>query len=296
MSAKKSAIAIDGNCLMYRCFYATIKQLDYYHKNNLTPTNALNLFIYSIFKLLDQKKYDYALIAFDHSKHTFRSEQYNEYKAGRKPMPDDLVIQVPLIKEAVKHLGFYAAELNNYEADDLIGSYTKLMNNHDINVDIYSTDHDMFQLVNPLTKIIVFKSGISVTDEINIDNFKEKFLNLNPSQVADFKGIAGDNSDHLKGVSGIGPKTASNLLQQFEHLENIYDNIDSINNQKVKQKLLDNKIDALKCKKLSTIFTDLFIKTEIDDFIQKPIDMKYFLDLTKKYKLYKLYNLINTKK
>lgn len=290
------AIAIDGNCLMYRCFYATFKQLEYYHSNNLMPTNALNLFIYSIFKLLDTNKYEYALIAFDHSKHTFRSEEYTDYKAGRKPMPDDLAIQVPLIKDAVKHLGFYTAELQNYEADDLIGSFAKLMNDNGILVDIYSTDRDMFQLVNELTRIIVFKSGVSVTDEVNFINFKEKFLNLMPDQVSDFKGIAGDSSDHLKGIAGIGPKTAASLLQQYSHLENIYENIESITNLKLKDKLLSNKEAALKCKKLSTIFTELFKNNSINDFIQKDIDLDYFENLTKEHKLYKLYNLVKSKK
>ena len=144
MSSKK-AIAIDGNCLMYRCFYATFKQLEYYQKHNLKPLNVFNLFVYSILKLINTKNYDYGIIAFDHSKHTFRSEKYDKYKEGRKPMPEALASQLSLVKDSPKLMGILGMEIPNYEADDIIGSFTKLMNKNNVEVEIYSSDRDMLQ-------------------------------------------------------------------------------------------------------------------------------------------------------
>ena len=177
----KKAIAIDGNSLMYRCFYATYNQLEYYQKHNLKPMNAFNLFVYSILKLINANHYDYAVIAFDHGKTTFRTEKYEKYKEGRKPMPDGLVSQLEDIKNSAKLMGIIGMELPRYEADDIIGSFANLMNKNNVEVEIYSSDRDMLQLVNNLTKVMMFKYGVSVTDEYNTTNFKDKFMIYPPS-------------------------------------------------------------------------------------------------------------------
>ena len=264
MSHKK-AIAIDGNCLMYRCFYATFKQLEYYQKNNLKPLNVVNLFIYSILKLINSKNYDYGVIAFDHSKHTFRSEKYDKYKEGRKPMPDALVSQLPLVKDSPKLMGILGMEIPNYEADDIIGSFAKLMNQNGVEVEIYSSDRDMLQLINGLTSVMLLKSGVSVVDEFNKINFSEKFMGLKPEQITDFKGMAGDSSDHLKGIEGIGPKTAANMLIKYGNIDNIYLHIDELT-PKAKTSLLENKQQALDCKELATIYKDLFNEKAMEEF------------------------------
>ena len=264
MSHKK-AIAIDGNCLMYRCFYATFKQLEYYQKNNLKPLNVVNLFIYSILKLINSKNYDYGVIAFDHSKHTFRSEKYDKYKEGRKPMPDALVSQLSLVKDSPKLMGILGMEIPNYEADDIIGSFAKLMNQNGVEVEIYSSDRDMLQLINDLTSVMLLKSGVSVVDEFNKINFSEKFMGLKPEQITDFKGMAGDSSDHLKGIEGIGPKTAANMLIKYGNIDNIYLHIDELT-PKAKNSLLENKQQALDCKELATIYKDLFNEKAMEEF------------------------------
>ena len=264
MSHKK-AIAIDGNCLMYRCFYATFKQLEYYQKNNLKPLNVVNLFIYSILKLINSKNYDYGVIAFDHSKHTFRSEKYDKYKEGRKPMPDALVSQLPLVKDSPKLMGILGMEIPNYEADDIIGSFAKLMNQNGVEVEIYSSDRDMLQLINDLTSVMLLKSGVSIVDEFNKINFSEKFMGLKPEQITDFKGMAGDSSDYLKGIEGIGPKTAANMLIKYGNIDNIYLHIDELT-PKAKTSLLENKQQALDCKELATIYKDLFNEKAMEEF------------------------------
>ena len=263
--SNKKAIAIDGNCLMYRCFYATFKQLEYYQKHNLKPLNVFNLFVYSILKLINTKNYDYGIIAFDHSKHTFRSEKYDKYKEGRKPMPEPLASQLSLVKDSPKLLGILGMEIPNYEADDIIGSFTKLMNKNNVEVEIYSSDRDMLQLVNDLTSVMLLKSGVSVVDEFNKMNFSEKFMGLKPDQITDFKGMAGDNSDHLKGIEGIGPKTAANMLLKYGNIDNIYTHLDELS-PKTKVCLLQNKQQAMDCKELATIYKDLFNERVLEDF------------------------------
>lgn len=266
----KKAIAIDGNSLMYRCFYATYNQLEYYQKHNLKPMNAFNLFVYSILKLINAKHYDYAVIAFDHGKNTFRTEKYEKYKEGRKPMPEGLVSQLEDIKNSPKLMGIIGMELSRYEADDIIGSFVSLMNKNNIEVEIYSSDRDMLQLVNSLTKVMMFKSGVSITDEYNINNFQDKFMGLSPEQITDYKGIAGDNSDHLKGIQGIGPKTAINMLLKYHDIENLYKHLDELP-EKTRNKLLSHRQQAIDCKELATILTNLFDQKNIEEFNHTPI-------------------------
>ena len=291
MSDKKKAIAIDGNSLIYRCFYATYNQLQYYKDHNLQPVNALNLFIYSVLKLINEKKYDYALIAFDHGKKTFRTEKFEQYKEGRKPMPDELISQLSEIRSSVEMMGILGMSKENYEADDLIGSFAKIMNNNDVKLDIYSSDRDMLQLVNSNTTIKLFKTGVSAFDEYNMENFSEKFFGLIPEQITDYKGIAGDNSDFLKGIPSIGPKTTVNLLLKYRNLENIYSHISELPLSQQK-KLCEYKKNAFECKELATILSNLLDNEDINKFKLCPCDFDKLLSLLNKYHLNKLIGYI----
>lgn len=290
--SNKKAIAIDGNCLMYRCFYATFKQLEYYQKNNLKPLNVFNLFVYSVLKLLNNKHFDYGIIAFDHSKHTFRSDKYDKYKEGRKPMPEALISQLPLVKYSPKLMGILGIEIPNYEADDIIGSFTKLMNKNNVEVEIYSSDRDMLQLVNDLTSVMLLKSGVSVVDEFNKTNFSEKFLGLKPEQITDFKGMVGDSSDNLNGIEGIGPKTAANMLLKFGNIDNIYNHLDELT-PKTKASLLENKQQAIDCKELATIYKELFNEKVLEDFDLKTILYDDLYKIASDNNLNQLKNYIN---
>ena len=288
----KKAFAIDGNCFMYRCFYGTLNQLAYYEKNNLQPLNAFNLFVQQVLRMINNGEYEYGVIAFDLSKHTFRTDKYEKYKAGRNPMPDPMRSQLPLIKDAVDHLGIYRGERENYEADDVIGSFSRIMNLNNIPVDIYTSDRDMLQLVTPLTTVRMLKNG-GIFDDFTYENFSQKFMGLTPEQITDYKGIAGDSSDNLPGVVGIGPQTAAQLLREYKHLENIYDNIDKLSSAKQKEKFINCKQQAIDCKELATIFCNLFEEVDANMFIIKPIDKEYLIEVAKKHNLNKLFELLN---
>ena len=176
-------------------------------------------------------------------------------------------------------MGIHYAALDNYEADDLIGSFVKKMNNHNISVDIYSSDRDLLQLVTPLTNYHMFKVGLSKTILYTIDNFSSLFYGLKPKQVVDFKAIVGDSSDNFSGIKGIGPKTAANLLQKYGSLSEIYQHINELS-QKNQQILAndENKKSCQICYQIAKIKNDLFLSESIDKFLKKDI---YFEDFNK---------------
>lgn len=282
----QKAMVIDGNSLVYRVFWATFKMLDYYKQHNLVPTNAVNLFVKTIIKLIGENNYDYVFVAFDHAKKTFRSQMLEQYKANRKPMPEDLVTQLPIIKEFLDSLGIYHLSVEGFEADDLIGSYCKLMNENQIKVDVYSSDKDMLQLVNDLTEVNLFKVGISEIVRYETSNFANLFFGLKPCQVVDYKAIVGDGSDNFPGIKGIGPKVACNLLQKYETFANIYNNLSQLS-QTQAQKFIDNKQSGQLCYDIATIKTDLFLAKNLNpsEFVKKEICKDKFFSLTDKYKL-----------
>lgn len=291
----KKALVIDGNSLVYRVFWATFKMLDYYKKNNLTPTNATNLFIKAVIKLLYENNYDYAFVAFDHAKHTFRSEMLEAYKANRKPMPDDLRIQLPIIHSFLDTLGIYHQSKEGFEADDLIGSYCKLMNSNDVEVEVFTSDKDMLQLVNDKTHVNLFKTGISETIKYDLNNFGNLYHNLNPSQVIDFKAIVGDGSDNFCGIKGIGPKTAANLLLKYGSFRNIYDNLSQLPEAQA-QKFIENKNSGELCYEIATIKCDLFNNTHIQEFVKRSQNPIEFVRLCSNYKLPSLIDYFNNHK
>ncbi|MDR2461732.1 MAG: 5'-3' exonuclease [Mycoplasmataceae bacterium] len=278
----KKALVIDGNSLMYRCFYASYKQLVIQKEKNFLPTNALKLFLMILLKLIKNNNYDYALVAFDHGKKTFRHDEFSEYKANRKPMPEELVSQIPLIKEAIDIVGCTNLSIETIEADDIIGSFCKLANKENIFVDIYTSDNDMLQLVNVLTSVNLFKTGISNIIKVDVENFSNYYHDLKPEQVCDFKGISGDSSDCLYGVKGIGEKQASILLKKYQTLENIYENLDELNETQ-KKKFSESKKSAFDCKKLAKIKCDVLNEYNINDFTKKEIDKNKLQEFISKY-------------
>lgn len=278
----KKALVIDGNSLIYRAFYATGNQLAYYKAHNLVPVNALKLVMLIVLKLINQTQYDYVLMALDHEKKTLRHDVFAEYKAGRKPMPEDLYTQLPLIRDAINIMGINTLSLAGIEADDIIGSYAKLMNENQIDVEIYSSDKDLLQLVNEHTVVNLFKTGISDIHRITKENFATSFFGLQPHQVCDFKGISGDSSDNLIGVKGIGPKTAQELITKYGSLEGIYNSLDKLTPSH-QEKFKNARNTAIMCKQLSTIQIDVLPNYSIESFIKKPIDQKRFTDLINRY-------------
>ena len=165
------------------------------------------------------------------------------------------------------------------------------MNLNNIPVDIYTSDRDMLQLVSPLTTVRMLKNGGNIID-YTYENFGQLFMGLTPEQITDYKGIAGDSSDNLPGVVGIGPKTAATLLREFKHLENIYENLDKLPSDKQKEKFNTYKQQALDCKELATIFCNLFESDDINKFTIKQIDKEYLVNKAKEHNLNMLLKLL----
>jgi DNA polymerase-1 len=197
-------------------------------------------------------------------------------------MPLELVSQLPLIEEAVNALGVQTLKMDGIEADDIIGSFSRLMNNNDIDVDVYSSDKDMLQLVNQKTTVKLFRTGISDILTVTPNNFKEVFHDLAPHQVNDFKGISGDSSDNLEGVKGIGPITASKLIIEYGSLENIYNNLDKLS-EGTRTKFIACKDHALLCKKLSIIDSSLLENDSIYNFTNKGINLEKVKEIIAKW-------------
>ncbi|MCQ3907741.1 MAG: 5'-3' exonuclease [Mycoplasmoidaceae bacterium] len=258
--------------------------LPYYKEHNLTPTNAVNLFTKAVLTLLQRDNYDYCFVAFDHAKHTFRSEMLDQYKANRKPMPAELFVQLPMVHSFLDAIGIKHESQEGFEADDLIGSYCKLMNDNQVQVDVFSSDKDMLQLVNELTSVNLFKVGVSETVRYEPSNFANLYFGLNPCQVVDYKAIVGDGSDNFPGIKGMGPKSAAELLKKYGSFANIYQNLSQLSAIQA-QKFIDGRSSGELCYKIATIKKDLFTSKQIDEFIKGNFDQQYFIKLVNDYKL-----------
>ncbi len=258
--------------------------LPYFQQHNLIPTNAVNLFTKAVLTLLQRDNYDYVFVAFDHAKHTFRSEMLDQYKANRKPMPMELFVQLPMVHSFLDAMGIKHESKEGFEADDLIGSYCKLMNDNQVMVDVFSSDKDMLQLVNDLTSVNLFKVGVSETVRYQPGNFASLYFGLAPNQVVDFKAIVGDGSDNFPGIKGMGPKTAADLLKKFGSFANIYQNLSQLSAAQA-QKFIDHKASGELCYQIATIKKDLFTNKQIDEFIKGQFNEQKFIQLANEYKL-----------
>ena len=260
----KKLILIDGNSLMFRSYYATA----YQGTNNLMRTkdgiytNALFAFCNMFNKLVD-KSITNVFVAFDAGKKTFRHQQYDDYKAGRKALPDELRMQIPLIKEYLDIIKVKRLESFDYEADDLIATCANICKDDFDEILVVSGDKDLLQLVSGNIKVALTKKGVGELEIYTEDNFFEK-MGFLPSQVIDYKGIVGDTSDNLPGVKGIGEKTALKLLSEYHTLEGILENTSKLT-PKAKLLFEQERETALKCKKLATLVTDADVELTVSD-------------------------------
>ena len=248
-------VLIDGNSLINRAFYA----MPVLTTKDGVPTNAVYGFMNMFFKMLDTVKPTFVAVAFDLKAPTFRHKMYDGYKATRKPMPDDLRPQIPLLKELLKLMGVAVFEKEGMEADDIIGTIAK---HTSIPTFIYTGDRDSFQLVDDETTVYFTKRGITDIDELNIDNFEEK-TGINPIQIIDLKALMGDSSDNIPGVTGVGEKTALNLIQTYKSVDGLYEHIDEIKG-KLQEKLISGKDLAYLSKTLATICLDCPVDTDTE--------------------------------
>ena len=275
---------IDGNSLLFRAYYSTAYTGNLMMNNDGIPTNAVFAFHNLMKKLKEMaSKGDHFFVAFDTDKPTFRKQQFEKYKAQRSPCPDELVVQLPLARELLDATGIHWKEWEGYEADDLCGSLAKYALSKGDEVVLCSSDRDFLQLLalEGNISIIVPKKGLSETITYSKDNLLQEY-GLNPDQITDFKGLAGDSSDNYHGIEGIGEKTAKKLLSTYGHLEDVIEHCKT-DSSKTSQKILAGQDEAIFFKKLATIDCDLDIKEDYRQSSYRPYDRKKLSSFYVKY-------------
>nr|WP_205597460.1 DNA polymerase I [Neobacillus thermocopriae] len=253
-------VLIDGNSIAYRAFFA----LPLLNNDKGIHTNAVYGFTMMLMKILEDEKPTHMLVAFDAGKTTFRHKTFEEYKGGRQKTPPELSEQFPFIRELLDAYGISRYELENYEADDIIGTLSLNAEKEGFEVKIISGDKDLTQLSSNHTTVGITRKGITDIEEYTPEHIKEKY-GLVPEQIIDMKGLMGDTSDNIPGVPGVGEKTAIKLLKEFSSLEKLFESIDQVSGAKLKEKLQNFKDQAIMSKQLATIERHAPIKVDLDD-------------------------------
>ena len=275
MSEKKQLIIIDGNSLINRAYYAIQRPMI---TKDGTYTQGIYGFLTMLNKILTTYETDYIGVAWDRKAPTFRHEEYKEYKAGRKKMPMELAMQLPLIKEVLSAMNIKMMEIDGFEADDIIGTVAKEAESEDIETLIITGDKDELQLASKDTKVLITKKGISEFELYDENMMIEKY-GFTPDQFIDFKGLMGDKSDNIPGLPGVGEKTADKLIKQFGNIENMLENTDKIENKKLREKVEDNAQLAVMSKRLATIHTEVPIDVNFEEFKYEKADYKKLVEL-----------------
>ena len=257
----KKLVIIDGKSVFYRGYYA----MGNLSLEDGTPTGGVYGFASLAFEVIRKLKPDYVVVAWDKkgTSTAKRSAIYPEYKAGRKKAPDDFYEQIPLLKDFLKTLGWPLFEIDGYEADDILGTLAVQANKLGVEANLITSDLDMLQLIDENTKVFAMKRGFSDIEEFDLEYFENKY-GLKQSQFLDLKALQGDSSDNIPGVLGIGPKTATQLLQEFFTLEGIYENLENIK-PAWRKKLEDGKDLAFMSKKIAEIFLDAPVELNFED-------------------------------
>lgn len=280
----KKVILVDGNNILFRSYYATAYNGNTMKNSKGFPTNALYGFINMINKILKEENPEYVMIAFDKGK-TFRHDKYPEYKGGRSATPDELIEQFPVAKKLVEAMGMTYVETDNYEADDIIGTYAKkIEEDEDYIGTIISSDKDLLQLISDEIDVKLLKQVGHV--RMHVKEFKETY-GVDPIRMIDLKALMGDSSDNIPGIKGIGEKTAINLLKQYDNLDSLYLHIDEIKG-KTKEKLIEGKDSAYMSKDLATICRDVPIDTNFEKIIYRGIDALQYIALLEDLEFYSL--------
>ena len=271
-------VLIDGNSLSFRAFYA----LPLLSNHAGIHTNAVYGFAMLLEKIIKEEKPNHFLVAFDAGKTTFRHSKYSEYKGGRQKTPPELSEQFPYIRQLLDAYHIKRYELDNYEADDIIGTLSRQADEEDFETIIITGDRDLTQLATDNVTIYYTKKGVTDVDHYTPKFIAEKYNGLVPKQIIDMKGLMGDTSDNIPGVAGVGEKTAIKLLNQFESVEGVYEHIEEVTAKKLKEKLINSKADAFMSKDLATINVHSPIEVSLEDTKLTLQD-----DTTKKIELFK---------
>ncbi|MDD2274273.1 MAG: 5'-3' exonuclease H3TH domain-containing protein [Candidatus Pacebacteria bacterium] len=278
MENKETFVIIDANSIIHRAFHA----LPPLKSKDGQVVNAVYGFLLVLFKLLKEIEPKYFVACFDVPKPTFRKKMFEEYKAQRKKAPDELYIQIPIVKEVLKTFNVPVFEKEGYEGDDLIGTLSFNVKDK-LNI-IVSGDKDNLQLINNNTRVYYLNQGVKsaiMYDEVMV---KEKYGGLIPNQLIDYKGLRGDASDNIPGVKGIGEKTGLVLIRDFGSIDNLYDKIGKGEDnlpKKLKEKLIDQKKEAYLSRELSEIRKDVPIEINLKDCEWGGYDNKEVLEMLK---------------
>ena len=262
MDKSKSLYIIDGSSYIFRAYFG-IRQ--FLSTSKGFPTNALYGFINMLQKVVKDEKPDYLCVAFDSKEKTFRHDIYSDYKANRDAPPEDLAKQFPYFEPLVDAFNISSIRIPGYEADDIIGTLALKGSKAGFRVVIVSGDKDMMQLVSPEVQML----DTMKNKWIGVNEVKEKF-GVPPEKVIEVMGLMGDSSDHIPGVKGVGPKTATELIQKYGSIEKLYKCIDEIEKKKLKEKLIQDKERALLSRKLVTIDTAMKLECSLDDLKVRP--------------------------
>ncbi|MBR3564550.1 MAG: DNA polymerase I [Clostridia bacterium] len=258
---KRKLILIDGNSLLFRAFYALPLMTDQDGK----PVNAIFGF-YSMFcNILFDHKPDLLGVAFDMAAPTFRKQMYDDYKGTRKKTPPELLEQIDVLKDSLHGLGVRTIEKEGYEADDIIGTFAEMAEKEgDTETLIYTGDRDSLQLITDTTRVMMTRKGVTEIEVFDKTHLNEVY-GLEPLQIIDLKGLMGDSSDNIPGIAGVGEKTALKLLSQFRTVEGVYEHLDDLPANKLKEKVIGGREMAFFSKKLATIMTEVPLSETLED-------------------------------
>lgn len=282
-------ILVDGNNLLFRSYYATAYSGNLMQNSKGFPTNAIYGFVNMMNKIINEEEPKYMIVAFDKGK-TFRHEQYDFYKQGRSETPEELKVQFPIAKDILNAMGIKYYECDNYEADDIIGTFARYCDEEeDFIGTIVSSDKDLLQLISPDIDMKLLKQKDYI--RYNEQTFFEDY-GIPPKQVVDLKALMGDPSDNIPGVKGVGEKTALKLLQQYKTLDGVYEHIDEIKG-KLHEKLVDDKENAYMSYKIATIVRDVPMEISIPDIKYRGNDVEKLNDIYEELEFYSLLKKIH---
>ncbi|GKQ42500.1 DNA polymerase [Companilactobacillus sp. RD055328] len=264
--SKEKLVLVDGNSVAFRAFFAMHNVLDKFVNSEGLHTNAVYAFNNMLESILKSEKPTHMLVAFDAGKTTFRTEMFDDYKSNRSKTPGEFTEQMPYIKELLTARGIKNYELPNYEADDIIGTLSRVAQKANYETVIVTGDRDLTQLTTDKVSVAVTVKGVSEIEKYTPEHVKEK-LGISPEQIIDIKGLMGDTSDNYPGVEKVGEKTALKLIDKYGSIEELYKHVDEMKPSKLKEHLINDKDKAFLSKQLATINIDAPIEISLDDVI-----------------------------
>ena len=284
-------VLVDGNNLLYRSYFATAYNGNLMKNSKGFATNALYGFINMLNKIVDDENPTHMMVAFDKGK-TFRHDKFKDYKGTRAETPNELIEQFPLSRKICTSLGIKYLEIDNYEADDIIGTFARKIESLGEEALIVSSDKDLLQLISSHVKVKLLKTH----DYIMMDEEEfKKTYGVSPIHMIDLKALMGDSSDNIPGVKGIGEKTAIKLLEEYKSLDNLYQNIDNIKG-KIKEKLIEEKENAYLSYELATIYCNVPINTSLESIIKEDIHYDEYINILKELEFFSLLKKIDINK